>query len=275
MIRHRSLFHHSVCFSSIATRKAQTTMRFFLSRLNFPAHSSRLKKLGLSYTPKVMFLSGLVLAAVAEESHGLQFRLTMGMAPGITTLSTTDSANADGSSNYLNDGDDFITPKFGFTFEPGFVYSFAEGKSWGLMVGSSFFYRSVHGAANYAGGSDVKVTLDSLGFDVSGGVYWQPDRWWRVEATPVFGYGRGKTTIKVSSPFGTDNDSTAYSPYTDYGFRVGTYYRLPNYVLLGLQVGYQAFSTSPASLTLANGSTEKDKVSGAGMVTALSFVLVF
>lgn len=275
MIRHLSLFYQAVCFSSIAARKAQNTMHDFLSHLHFSARRVLHEKLGMSCAPKLMILSGLILGAVAEESHGLQFRLTMGMAPGITTLSTTNSANADGSSNYLNDGDDFFTPKFGFTFEPGFVYSFAEGKSWGLMVGSSFFYRSVHGAANYAGGSDVKVTLDSLGFDVSGGVYWQPDRWWRVEATPVFGYGRGKTTIKVSSPFGTDNDSTGYSPYTDYGFRIGTYYRLPNYVLLGLQVGYQAFSTSPAPITLANGSTEKDKVSGAGMIAALSFVLVF
>lgn len=224
-------------------------------------------------------LCGFAVSAMAAEPNGFQIRLTTGIAPGISKLSTTDSKNPNGSANKVNNGDDILIAQLGFTLEPGFIYSFPMEKSWGFEVGSNFFYRSVHGAASYAGGAeaggtDVNVKLTSYGLDLVGGVYWQLNQW-RLEMTPVIGYGQGRTNINVSSPLGSSNDTTEYVPYIDYGFRVGAYYSLPQYVLLGLQVGYQEFTTSATQLTLADGSSEKDKVSGAGMLAALSFVLVF
>jgi hypothetical protein len=208
------------------------------------------------------------------DNGGLQFRLTMGVAPGITSLTTSNSTNPDGTSNYVNDGSDAFSPEVGYTLEPGFIYSIPVDPSWGFEVGTSFFYRSVKGNAGYTGGTHVDIELDSYGFDVAGGIYWQL-RSWRLEMTPVIGYGQGRATIKVTSPLGDTTDKTDSSPYIDYGFRVGAYYTLPQYVLLGLQVGYQAFTTTPAKVTLADGSSEEDKVGGSGLVAALSFVLVF
>lgn len=222
----------------------------------------------------VLALCAPSAAILAVEPNGLQFRFTVGVAPGITELTTTKSKKPDGTSDNVNNGIDAYSPFLGYSFEPGVIYSILVKEDWGYEFGLNFITRSAKGSADYTSGTQIDLKLQTVGADFVSGMYWKNDRW-RLEFTPVFGAGQARTSINVISPLGNTKDTTEDCLYINYGFRVGAYLTLPQYVLLGLQVGYLEFQTAAASLRRADGSTEEDEVRGGGMVAALSFVLVF
>jgi hypothetical protein len=251
------------------------TRRIFcdsFSSARFNLSASCLALVALSITTPVMTAE----TTADEISHlgGFDFRLTLGVAPGISTLETSESRFADGTENLANNGTDEYTALAGFTLEPGVFYSFAQDKNWGFVLGGSVFYRTVAGEATYAGNTNIDLRLNTYGVDFAFGPYFQHKKW-RFEFMPVLGIGQGKTSISVDSAFGSQKDNTERVLYVDYGYRMGVLYALPNYVAFGLHVGYQAFFTNEAGLTQSSGASEKDKVSGDGLIATLSFILVF
>jgi hypothetical protein len=213
------------------------------------------------------------ISDISDLNH-FDFRLTMGVAPGIATLETSESRFADGTAYTANNGTDSFEALAGFTLEPGVFYSFAQDKHWGFVAGGSLFYRTVSGEATYYGDTDVTLRLNTYGVNIAVGPYFQSNKW-RFEFFPVLGVGQAKLNIGVSSPTFSFDNSSEKSLSIDYGCRVGVLYELPNYVAFGLHVGYQAFMTNEASMTLDNGDSEKDRVEGDGLIATLSFILVF
>lgn len=202
-------------------------------------------------------MRALLLALVpamlsAAEPLTIEARLAAGILPGVDDL--TLDIGLGGSVDLPSD------PKVSFGIEPQVVLARRLTPLVGLTGAIGIFFRQHAGEDP---NSSDSVTVSAFGLDVAPAVaiHFDPRLWIEVGATVAVGWG--KRAVEING--GTDpNYPDGSGLYTSYGARLGAFTLLQERLILGVEVGFLAF-TNDDSVDV-NGTTIDTTAEGQGVM---------
>jgi hypothetical protein len=206
-------------------------------------------------------------AAMAVDTHDVDLRLNVAAVPGIDSVDVKDAADTTGTPDPASDGTYDFDARYGISFEPSVMFR----TSWhglGLVGGPGLFLTTERGERD-TGAALNKRRIVAYGLQLQLGPSFQWD-WLRLEILPTIGVGGAHATSETIVVGTNAREHSDDAFYYQYGIRGGIYAD-NDQGLVGLQVGYQRFSTqvkfdSMTSPLLRDSDTET--LTGSGIYAA-------
>ncbi len=222
----------------------------------------------------LVLLTLFSVSVQAEESDVWGLRLSVGTAPGISKDNTTNSTTAAGAQDPTNNGPSNLTGQYGIDVEAGARIKIKFESGLGLVVGPDLFFRSVKGTESVSGVS-ITETLNVFGIRaVVGPTFRLNEKIW-FELTP-FIEGGGATLKAEGSESGISLSQTSnIGTYLGYGITAGAFYSFTRHFELGIQAGYQGFSSQVKFSAGTVAENQTDTLTGNGFIGNVTAIWSF